>query len=62
MITKLPQYELTFREVSKIHNLDWKLLAAIAYQESKWDNQGCFTNWCKRINDVNKKYSKNAES
>ena len=39
MITKLPQYELTFREVSKIHNLDWKLLAAIAYQESKWDNQ-----------------------
>ena len=39
MITKLPQYELTFREVSKIHNLDWKLLAAIAYQESKWDNK-----------------------
>ena len=62
MITKLPQYELTFREVSKIHNLDWKLLAAIAYQESKWDNQGCLTDWCKRINDVNKKYSKNAES
>ena len=39
MITKLPQYELIFREVSKIHNLDWKLLAAIAYQESKWDNK-----------------------
>ena len=39
MITKLPEYEIIFREVSGIHNLDWKLLAAIAYQESKWDNQ-----------------------
>ncbi len=39
MITKLPQYEPIFRDVSKIHSLDWKLLAAIAYQESKWNNQ-----------------------
>ena len=29
---------LYFRERSKFI-LDWKLLAAIAYQESKWNNQ-----------------------
>ena len=39
MITKLPQYETTFRDVSKTYALDWKLLASIAYQESKWNNQ-----------------------
>ena len=36
--TKLPIYEDEFKEAADMYNLDWKLLAAISYQESKWDN------------------------
>ena len=38
MITKLPIYENKFKKAALLYNLDWKLLAAISYQESKWDN------------------------
>ena len=38
MITKLPTYEVLFKKASQEYNLDWKLLAAISYQESKWNN------------------------
>ena len=38
MITKLPKYESLFKKASKDNNLDWKLLASISYQESKWNN------------------------
>ena len=38
MITKLPIYESKFKEAASLTNLDWKLLAAISYQESKWNN------------------------
>ena len=38
MITKLPKYESLFKKASEDNNLDWKLLASISYQESKWDN------------------------
>ncbi len=38
MITKLPTYEDLFKEAGESYNVDWKLLAAISYQESKWDN------------------------
>ena len=38
MLTKLPIYEALFKEASDAYNLDWKLLASISYQESKWDN------------------------
>ena len=38
MITKLPNYESLFKQASDKYGLDWKLLAAISYQESKWDN------------------------
>lgn len=31
---RLPYYELLFQEVAQQHNYDWRLLAAIAYQES----------------------------
>jgi membrane-bound lytic murein transglycosylase MltF len=38
MTTKLPVYEDQFKEAADMYNLDWKLLAAISYQESKWNN------------------------
>ena len=38
MITKLPKYESLFKKASEENNLDWKLLASISYQESKWNN------------------------
>jgi len=38
MVSKLPKLEDIFKEAAIKHNIDWKLLAAISYQESKWDN------------------------
>ena len=38
MTTKLPIYEDQFKEAADMYNLDWKLLAAISYQESRWNN------------------------
>ena len=38
MTTKLPIYEDGFKEAADVYNLDWKLLAAISYQESRWNN------------------------
>jgi len=34
---RLPNYEELFRQTAEEYNLDWHLLAAIAYQESHWD-------------------------
>jgi membrane-bound lytic murein transglycosylase F len=34
---RLPAYEVWFREAARYHGLDWRLLAAMAYQESVWD-------------------------
>lgn len=33
---RLPRYEQTFRQTAQQHQLDWRLLAAIGYQESLW--------------------------
>ena len=33
----LPKYKAIFQEAQNITGLDWRLLAALAYQESKWD-------------------------
>ncbi len=38
MRTLLPQYRPLFRDTQSKTGLDWRLLAAIAYQESKWDS------------------------
>lgn len=38
IVLKLPKYEYLFKEASLKYNIDWKLLAALSYQESKWDN------------------------
>lgn len=35
--TRLPLYEKYFIEYGKQYQLDWKLIAAIGYQESHWD-------------------------
>ncbi len=34
---RLSQYQLQFEKAGKDYNLDWRLLAAIGYQESYWD-------------------------
>ena len=34
---RLPPLLPVFQEVGQIHNLDWRLLAAMGYQESHWD-------------------------
>ncbi|MCK5190588.1 MAG: membrane-bound lytic murein transglycosylase MltF, partial [Methylococcales bacterium] len=36
MESRLPDYEHYFKAEAKKHNLDWRLLAAIGYQESHW--------------------------
>ncbi|GAB4288780.1 MAG: membrane-bound lytic murein transglycosylase MltF [Thiohalomonadaceae bacterium] len=36
---RLPQYRPQFEMAADTHSLDWRLLAAIAYQESHWDPQ-----------------------
>ena len=33
---RLPRYRPIFKEAAKTNNLDWRLLAAIGYQESHW--------------------------
>ena len=35
--SRLPRYLTWFQEAAKLHNVDWRLLAAMGYQESKWD-------------------------
>ena len=34
---RLPKYEALFRETAAEFDIDWQLLAAVAYQESHWD-------------------------
>ncbi|MGV6807850.1 MAG: membrane-bound lytic murein transglycosylase MltF [bacterium] len=35
--TRLPKYQPLFKQASEKYDLDWHLIAAIAYQESHWD-------------------------
>lgn len=35
--TRYPRYARAFRQSAARHNLDWRLVAAVAYQESHWD-------------------------
>src|ERR1700722_19498623 len=37
LAARLPQYRAWFEEASQQTGIDWRLLAAIGYQESKWD-------------------------
>jgi len=34
---RLPKFEPLFRKIAAKHNMDWHLIAAIAYQESHWN-------------------------
>lgn len=36
--SRLPKYIDHFKEYSEVYEVPWPLLAAVAYQESKWDN------------------------
>lgn len=38
MTSRMTKYEPLFKLNSQKYNIDWKLLAAISYQESKWNN------------------------
>jgi len=43
--SKLPHYRQWFEEAAALTGLDWKLIAALAYRESRWDpNATSFTN------------------
>lgn len=37
MQTRLPRYRVLFHEAQLLTGIDWRLLAAVAYQESNWD-------------------------
>jgi membrane-bound lytic murein transglycosylase F len=37
MRSRLPDFRHVFQEAQEITGIDWRLLAALAYQESKWD-------------------------
>lgn len=37
MVTVLPRYQRLFQEGQRITGIDWRLLAALAFQESHWD-------------------------
>lgn len=38
-LTRLPIYKKIFKKYSEKHQIPWTLLAAVAYQESKWDEK-----------------------
>lgn len=35
----LPEFERQFRNAAREHNLPWQLIAAVSYQESKWNSE-----------------------
>jgi membrane-bound lytic murein transglycosylase F len=37
MLERLPRFRLWFQQASAETGLDWRLIAAVSYQESKWD-------------------------
>lgn len=37
MATVLPRYRALFEEAQRVTGIDWRVLAALAYQESQWD-------------------------
>ncbi|PHS23081.1 MAG: membrane-bound lytic murein transglycosylase MltF [Methylophaga sp.] len=37
ILTRLPKYQTLFEQAGEKFNIDWRLLAAMSYQESHWD-------------------------
>ncbi len=37
ILTRLPKYQTMFQQAGEKYGIDWRLLAAISYQESHWD-------------------------
>lgn len=38
MVSRLPHFTPFFKKAQELTTLDWRLIAALAYQESQWDN------------------------
>jgi membrane-bound lytic murein transglycosylase F len=38
IVSVLPKYSREFKDAAKVHQIDWQLLAALAYQESHWEH------------------------
>ncbi len=39
ILTLLPKYQSIFEQAAEQYGFDWRLLAAVSYQESHWDNK-----------------------
>ncbi len=39
ILTRLPEYQILFEQAGSEFNIDWRLLAAVSYQESHWNHQ-----------------------
>lgn len=37
ILKRLPEYRDLFEEAGAVNNIDWRLIAAVGYQESQWD-------------------------
>jgi len=47
--TRLPELQAMFEEAAQSTGLDWRLLAAVGYQESKWQRQAASTDGARGI-------------
>ncbi|NOQ15757.1 MAG: membrane-bound lytic murein transglycosylase MltF [Methyloprofundus sp.] len=47
--SRLPQYQELFAAAATKFNLDWRLLAAISYQESHWNEHAVSPTWVKGL-------------
>ncbi|MCG6937214.1 MAG: membrane-bound lytic murein transglycosylase MltF [Gammaproteobacteria bacterium] len=67
--TRLPSYRVFFEEAANMYDLDWRLIAAMGYQESHWDPdaisptgvRGIMMLTLKTANDLNIKNRTNPE-
>ena len=54
--TRLPQLQAMFEEAAQSTGLDWRLLAAVGYQESKWQTQATLGRWRAGHHDADQRY------
>jgi membrane-bound lytic murein transglycosylase F len=52
--TLLPKYKYLFKQAQEITGIDWRLLAAISYQESHWDTFNAYQR--ARLNDADRSH------
>lgn len=39
IVSRLPHFTQVFKQAQRLSTLDWRLLAAVSYQESRWDKE-----------------------